>query len=90
MNKARREALQGALDSLNAAKEIIETCRDEEQEYLDNMPEGFREGEKGSKAEEAINNMEDCSCTVENVIYELESIVQYIDETISNLESAKE
>lgn len=34
------------------------TLRDEEQDYFDNMPESLQAGEKGEKAEAAINAME--------------------------------
>lgn len=76
MNKARREELEKALGLLHDAQEIIETCRDEEQDYLDSMPESFQGGEKGSMAESAIENME--------------SAMNGIEEALSGVESAQE
>lgn len=65
MNKERRKAiadiseqistLQGSLFDL---REQIDNLRDEEQECLDNMPDSFKDGDKGSTAQEAIDALE--------------------------------
>lgn len=36
----------------------LEALKDEEQEYFDNMPEGFQTGEKGQTAESAISELD--------------------------------
>ena len=36
----------------------IESIQDEEQEYFDNMPESFQQGDKGQRAEDAISNLD--------------------------------
>lgn len=46
MNKARRKELQRAEKLIEEAKEIIDSCRDEEEEYKENMPENMQYGEK--------------------------------------------
>ncbi len=43
----------------------LETLRDEEQEYYDNMPEGLQAGEKGDKAQEAIDSIDEAINQVE-------------------------
>lgn len=65
MNKERRKAIadisqqaSDLQDRLSSLKEQIETLRDEEQEYLDNMPDSFKDGDKGSTAQEAIDALE--------------------------------
>lgn len=65
MNKNRRKTLntlQSRLDQLASLasdiRERIEQARDEEQEYLDNMPESFGGGPKGEAAAEAIEALE--------------------------------
>lgn len=65
MNKTRRkrideiilqaEALQLSVDEL---KEEIEVIKDEEEEYMDNIPENLQGPEKYAAAEEAVNNLE--------------------------------
>lgn len=61
MNKDRRAEIAKAVALMEEAQGILETCKDEEQEYYDNMPESFQNGEKGSAAQEATSALE-CAC----------------------------
>ena len=65
MNNERRkqiENIKGRIAALLSEAENIKTdveaIRDDEQEYRDNMPESFGEGEKGEKADAAIAALE--------------------------------
>lgn len=58
MNNARRKELTELSSSISIALTVAETIRDDVQEYYDNMPESFQNGEKGEKAQEAINYLE--------------------------------
>lgn len=58
MNKARRKRLDEGLAKLAEAKAIFEECRDEEQEYFDNMPESMQGGDKGTTAETVVGHLE--------------------------------
>ncbi len=65
MNKVRREALEKLIEKIEeiqgdieAVAEALENLRDEEDEYIDNMPDGIRESERGERAEEARDNMD--------------------------------
>ena len=58
MNKIRREALQEISVKLEDIKSDIETLRDEEQEYVDNMPESLQSSEKHDTAENAVSSMD--------------------------------
>jgi hypothetical protein len=51
MNKERRFQIAKAVALIREAESVLETCRDDEQEYFDNMPEGFQKGKKGEAAE---------------------------------------
>jgi len=42
MNKDRRTEINKAIGMLQEALSILETARDEEQEYYDNMPESLQ------------------------------------------------
>lgn len=53
--KERLTTLMGEASSLG--DELAE-LRDEEQDYFDNMPENLQAGDRGEKAEAAINAME--------------------------------
>ena len=80
-NKRRNEtkkAIEGLTNELSAViekyHEIFEALRDEEQECLDNLPEGLQSSEKGQKMEdiiyyfdEVIGNLEDVSTVTDNM-----------------------
>lgn len=75
MNNARRKQIEDVkvriAELLSQAEEIktdVEAIRDEEQDYRDNMPESFADGEKGEKADTAIE-------ALEQVIEDLESLI---------------
>lgn len=76
MNKARRKELSRAVELLEEAQSIIESCRDEEQEYMDNMPENLQESEKYYVAEEAVNNMDEAYDKIDEVINSVESAME--------------
>ena len=76
MNKARRKELSRAVELLEEAQSIIESCRDEEQEYMDNMPENLQESEKHYAAEEAVDNMNDAYDKIGESIYSVESAME--------------
>jgi uncharacterized coiled-coil DUF342 family protein len=72
MNKDRRARIQALLNKLEDIKEDIDFIKDEEQEYYDNMPENFQMGEKGDKAQEAIDNLDYAYSSIEEVVEYLE------------------
>lgn len=63
--KARIAALLADAENI---KTDLETIRDEEQEYRDNMPESLAEGEKAERADAAITELE-------QVIDDLDSLI---------------
>lgn len=67
MNAQRRKKLDEINGTLAEARAELETLRDEEQEYYDNMPESFQNGERGQKAQEAIDAMETVIGDLENI-----------------------
>ena len=104
MNNDRRKSLNGAIDRLKEAaqaidwdrvkgiledaKSDIETIKDEEQEYYDNMPENMQGGEKGEKAQEAVQAMEDALSALEDAMGS--DLVEKLEEAISKIEEATE
>jgi hypothetical protein len=73
MNAARRKALDEATDKLSNVRTILETARDEEQDFYDNMPESFQSGERGEKAQASID-------ALESAINSLDEIDSYLEE----------
>ncbi len=100
MNKQRRKDIgnaveliakaRGLMEEANAkaaeAKEMLETARDEEQEYKDNMPESMQNGDKGSAADSAIDNLETASSAAESFIDNMDEAVSTIQGVIDTLE----
>lgn len=86
MNKLRRKEIfeiQGLLKNAQAlfeeSMERLETVRDEEQEYLDNMPESLQDGEKGETAQENIDNLESALDSLEPINEEIDDVLEYLD-----------
>lgn len=76
MNNARRKEINILIAELEDLKSRLESVLEEEQDYLDNMPESFQGGEKGEKAQSAIEA--------------LEYAVQGIEDACENLQTAAE
>ena len=57
MNKVRRKAIEHVRASLDAERTLLEEIRDQEQEYLDNLPENMQAGEKAEKSEAYIEGL---------------------------------
>jgi len=65
MNKDRRKQIKteetDASEIVSKVEDLVsnlEEIRDEEQEYLDNMPENMQDGEKGDIARAAVESLE--------------------------------
>jgi uncharacterized coiled-coil DUF342 family protein len=88
MNKDRRKAIDALLErieqlktDIDALASEIETIKDEEQDYYDNMPESFQDGDKGQRAQEAIDALDNAQQTLEGFD---------CDDVISSLQTASE
>lgn len=64
MNDARRKTLaeakklfESGVSLVKQAQELVSSAHEEEEEYLENMPEGLQNSEKGEKATAAIEAM---------------------------------
>lgn len=88
MNKNRRKEIALAISDVQALREqfeaiicVIEDLRDEEQEYYDNMPEGFQNSEPGERAQQAVDNLENAASSLDQIDF---------DEVIDSLGEASE
>lgn len=75
MNADRRKRIAEAAALVEQAQSILESCRDEEQEYYDNMPESLQSGEKGEKAQTASDALDSAVSTLEDVVSSIEEAV---------------
>lgn len=58
MNNERRKEIKKLIDRCIELKNDVELIRDEEQEYFDNMPESIQGGDKGERAQTAVDALE--------------------------------
>ncbi len=72
-----------------------EAIRDDEQEYLDNMPESLQGGEKGDMAQSAIDaletamgKLEDASSAADDETPDMEEITDALQEAVDSLDEA--
>lgn len=68
MNNARRSNLTTLVEQLTRIKEDVDGHKEEEQDYLDNMPENFQDSERYQVGEEAVENMEAASDSIDEAI----------------------
>jgi len=76
MNKYRRKDIEDLIKKLESIQEEIKTITDEEQEYYDNIPENLQMSEKAENSQNAISDLEDAECSVDDAISSLQSILQ--------------
>ena len=74
MNAARRKEIARASALLSEARTILETASSDEQDYYDNMPENFQSGEKGDRAQEVIDLLNEAVSSIESVESELDNV----------------
>jgi len=65
MNKARRKAIREIGDQLETLAERIEEIRDEEQEYIDNMPDSMQSSERAEVAWSTIGSLDEATSSLE-------------------------
>jgi uncharacterized coiled-coil DUF342 family protein len=76
MNNARRKALTTINERIAEFRGVLEELKDAEQEYYDNMPESFQTGDKGQKAETAVD-------AIDSAIQSIEEAAGYLDEAVA-------
>lgn len=74
MNKQGRKRLAEAAQMIEQAKDIITEVREEEEEKLENMPESFRNGEKGEEMEMYIEYLNEAEEKADDAICNLNEI----------------
>jgi hypothetical protein len=76
MNKKRRETIDEAISLIEDARSLLNEARYGEQKYKDNLPESFRNGEKGERADDAISEIESAISHLANAQYACESALE--------------
>lgn len=68
MNKNDRKQIVEWIDKLEEIKSGIEDMQENEQEKLENLPEGIQFGERGDKMSAAIENLEYAASSIDEAI----------------------
>ncbi|MBC2148130.1 hypothetical protein [Listeria booriae] len=75
MNLKRRKRIQDTLNILTEQRDLLEILKDEEQEYVDNVPENLQGTERYETAEEAASGLDEAYDLVNDAIEKLEGLV---------------
>lgn len=76
MNRVRRRSLQILLDKLMEVSSELENIKDEEEEYLLNIPENLQSSERYETAETAVDSLDDVISTLEDVVGIIEEVIE--------------
>ena len=74
MNKARRKRLGEAFDKCAEILEILEAVKEEEDEAYENLPDSFRDGERGEEMQGYIEMIDEVTGYIEDA----QSIIEQI------------
>ena len=73
MNKQRRKDIDTIIEALEEIRAQIQFVLEEEQEYLDNMPENLQNSEKHETAETAVEELKETDGSIDDIIEHLEN-----------------
>ena len=73
MNAQRRKELDQIWELVAEARDRLESVKDDEEDYKDNIPENLQGSERYERAEEVVYNLE-------NALDELNSVLETIEE----------
>lgn len=68
MNKIRRKAIDALNDRLEELLSDLEAIYDEEQEYLDSIPENLQGSERYEIAESAVENLDSTISSIQEAL----------------------
>ena len=67
MNKQRRKALRDICERLESIRDEVEGVKDEEKAAYDNLPDGLRDGIRGTIMAENVDSLQDAIDGLEEV-----------------------
>lgn len=76
MNKQRRTTLNQINDLITSVYEDLENCKDQEEEYRDNMPENLQGSERYEKAEDAVNMLEEALESLQQAMDNIQEVIE--------------
>lgn len=76
MNKERRKSLREIQSKLDRLGQDLETLKEEEEEYRDNMPENLQESERYQRADEVCDLLQEALENLDNAYQQIEEAVE--------------
>lgn len=73
MNKQRRKDIDTIIQALEEIREQIQCVLNEEQDYLDNIPENLQNSERYETAETAVQELKEADGSIDDIIEHLEN-----------------
>lgn len=75
MNDVRRKTLRKVIELIEECQDMLEDIRDEEDEYLNNIPINLQNSERYEISEDAIYEMDDAISSLESAVDCIEGII---------------
>ena len=82
MNNKRRKELRRAIDMIEAALDIANSVKDEEEDAMCNYPENLQGTETYETMEVAVDTMEDAVSNIDDGISSLNEAVSLLEEIL--------
>lgn len=82
MNNKRRKELRRAIDMIEAALDIVNSVKDEEEDAMCNYPENLQGTETYETMEVAVDTMEEVASAIEDGVDSLNNAVSLLEETV--------
>ena len=76
MNKERRKSLREIQSKLDRLGQELETLKEEEEEYRDNMPENLQESDRYQRADEVCDLLQEALESMDNAYQQIEEAVE--------------
>ena len=74
MNRQRRKKMEQAFNKISEAMDILDEVKAEEYESLENLPDNFRNGDRGERMQSYIEMIEETSNYLDDARSVLEQI----------------
>lgn len=76
MNNLRRKRIGKLVDILFNVKEAFESIAEDEEEYIDNIPENLQNSSRYEEAEEALYNLNEVVFSLDKVLATLSCVIE--------------
>lgn len=76
MNKQRRKAIDNVTGKIRDLLVDLETLRDEEEEYRDNIPENLQGSERYEQADECVDGLTEAIENIESALDDIDGLIE--------------